>query len=149
MLGTLSAGFDPAQEISPYRVASVTIYNLGQKWREIMGKTPRAKPTRRRAKRAPSRAVTKGRAISVAGIIAMLRQVLDPHGIYPVELKKPIGDYIRGGAAARRAFFAVANRAFQDYGLNLKPGDLANVKTLQGLVDVIAGWFRRHGYQVT
>jgi hypothetical protein len=85
----------------------------------------------------------------VVAIIAILRQLLDPHGIYPVDLKKPIGDYIRGGPAARRAFFAVANRAFQDYRLNLKPGDLANVKTVQDLVDVIANWFRRHGYQVT
>lgn len=75
--------------------------------------------------------------------------ILDPHGIYPVVLKNPIGDYIRGGAAARRAFFAVANRAFQDYGLNLKPGNLANVKTVQDLVDVIADGLRRRGYQVT
>jgi hypothetical protein len=103
-----------------------------------------------RARKAPSRAASaRPRAISVDAIIAILRQLLDPHGIYPVVLKKPIGDYIRGDAAALRAFFAVANRAFQDYGLNLKPGDLANVKTVQGLVDVIANWFRRHGYQVT
>ena len=91
----------------------------------------------------------QARTISVVAIVAILRQLLDPHGIYPVVLEKPIGDYIRGGSAARRAFFAVANRAFQDYRLNLKPGDLANVRTVQDLVDVIANWFRRHGYQVT
>jgi hypothetical protein len=61
----------------------------------------------------------------VALIIAVLRQLLDPHGIYPVVLKKPIGDYIRSDAAARRALFAVTNRAFQHNRLNLKPGDLA------------------------
>ena len=114
-----------------------------------------AAPSRRkkspaRASRASLRAASaQPRVISVVAIIAILRQLLDPHGIYPVDLKKPIGDYIRGGAAARRAFFAVANRAFQDYRLNLKPGDLANVTTVQDLVDVIANWFRRHGYQVT
>lgn len=103
-----------------------------------------------RTRKAPSRdASRQQRVFSVIAIIAILRQLLDPHGIYPVDLKKPIGDYIRGGAAARRAFFAVANRAFQDYGLNLKPGNLANVGTVQDLVDVIANWFRRHGYQVT
>ena len=85
----------------------------------------------------------------MALIIAVLRQLLDPRGIYPVVLKKPIGDYIRSDAAARRALFAVTNRAFQDNRLNLKPGDLANVRTVQDLVDVIANWFRRHGYQVT
>lgn len=110
----------------------------------------RARRAPSRAKKAPSRAASAQlRVISVAAIIAILRQLLDPHGIYPVVLKNPIGDYIRGGAAARRAFFAVANRAFQDYRLNLKPGDLANVKTVQDLVDVIANWLRRHGYQVT
>jgi len=99
----------------------------------------------------PPRRATIGqpRVISKQAIIAILRQLLDPHGIYPVVLKKPIGDYIRGDRPALRAFFAVANRAFQDYGLNLKPGDLANVKTVQDLVDVIANWFSRHGYQVT
>lgn len=103
-----------------------------------------------RARRASLRAASaQARTISVAAIIAILRQLLDPHGIYPVVLKNPIGDYIRGGAAARRAFFAVANRAFQDYGLNLKPGNLANVKTVQDLVDVIADGLRRRGYQVT
>jgi hypothetical protein len=109
----------------------------------------RARRTPSRARKAPSRASGQPHVISVVAIIAILRQLLDPHGIYPVDLKKPIGDYIRGGAAARRAFFAVANRAFQDYRLNLKPGDLANVKTVQDLVDVIANWFRRHGHQVT
>jgi hypothetical protein len=97
----------------------------------------------------PFPTTTRPSAITIAAIIAILRQLLDPHGIYPVNLKKPISDYIRGSAAARRAFFAVANRAYQDYGLNLKPGDLANVKIVQDLVDVIAGWFRRHGYQVS
>lgn len=120
-----------------------------------MAKGTRAAPTRTRrapsrARKAPSRAASgQHRSISVALIIAVLRQLLDPHGIYPVVLTRPIGDYIRGDAAARRAFFAVANRAFQDYRLNLKPGDLANVKTVQDLVDVIANWFRRHSYQVT
>jgi hypothetical protein len=52
----------------------------------------------------------------VVAIIAILRQLLDPHGIYPVVLKNPIGDYIRGGVAARRAFFAVANRASKTTG---------------------------------
>jgi hypothetical protein len=120
-----------------------------------MAKGTRAAPARTRrapsrARKAPSRAASgQQRAISVALIVAVLRQLLDPHGIYPVVLTRPIGDYIRGDAAARRAFFAVANRAFQDYRLNLKPGDLANVRTVQDLVDVIANWFRRHGYQVT
>ena len=109
----------------------------------------RTKKAPSRSRKATSRASGQPRSISVVAIIAILRQLLDPHGIYPVVLKNPIGDYIRGGTAARRAFFAVANRAFQDYGLNLKPGDLANVKTVQDLVDVIANWFRRHGYQVT
>ncbi len=120
-----------------------------------MATRTRAAPSR--SKRAPSltrRAASRAasgqpRVISLAAIIAILRQLLDPHGIYPVVLTRPIGDYIRGDAAARRAFFAVANRAFQEYGLNLKPGDLANVKTVQDLVDVIANWFRRHGYEVT
>src|SRR5512144_645520 len=103
-----------------------------------------------RARRASLRAASaQARTINQAAIIAILRQLLDPHGIYPFVLKNPIGDYIRGGAAARRAFFAVANRAFQDYGLNLKPGNLANVKTVQDLVDVIADGLRRRGYQVT
>ena len=120
-----------------------------------MATRTKAAPSRRkkapaRARRAPLRAASaQPRSISVVAIIAILRQLLDPHGIYPVVLTRPIGDYIRGGAAARRAFFAVANRAFQDYRLNLKPGDLANLKTVQDLVDVIANWFRRHGYQVT
>jgi hypothetical protein len=87
--------------------------------------------------------------MSEHAIVLILRQLLDPHGIYPVVLKAPIGNYIKGDAPALRAFFAVLNRAFQDYRLNLKPGDLANVKTVQGLVDVIADWFRRHRYQVT
>jgi hypothetical protein len=80
---------------------------------------------------------------------SILRQLLDPHGIYPVVLTNPIGDYIRGDRGALRAFFDVANRAFRDYGLNLKPGNLANVKTVQDLVDVIANWFRRRGQLVT
>ena len=83
-----------------------------------MATRTRAAPSRgrrapSRAKTAPSRAASgQQHVISVIAIIAILRQLLDPHGIYPVDLKKPIGDYIRGGAAARRAFFAVANRAF-------------------------------------
>jgi hypothetical protein len=61
-----------------------------------------------RARKAPSRAASaQPRTISVDAIIAILRQLLDPHGIYPVVLKKPIGDYIRGDAAALREFFAV------------------------------------------
>jgi hypothetical protein len=55
---------------------------------------------------------------------------------------------IRGDRPALRAFFAVLNRAFADFRLNLKPGDLANVETVQDHVDVIADWFSRHGYQV-
>jgi hypothetical protein len=82
-------------------------------------------------------------------IIAILRQLLDPHGIYPVVLTAEIGDYIKGDRGALRAFFAVANRAFAEFRLKLKPGDLANVKMVQDLVDVIANWFRRHGYHVT
>jgi hypothetical protein len=66
-----------------------------------------------------------------------------------VVLDAPIGNYIRGGPAAVRAFFAPLNRAFKSFGLNLKPGDLANVKTVQDVVDVIADGFRRHGYQIT
>jgi hypothetical protein len=108
------------------------------------GKTAPAR-TRRASVRTAS---AQPRSISTVAIIAILRQLLDPHGIYPVELNRPIGDYIRGGVAARRAFFAVANRAFQDYGLNLKPGNLANVRTVQDLVDVIADGLRRRGYQV-
>ena len=78
------------------------------------------------ARRAPARTSIAARTITVAAIIAILRQLLDPHGIYPVDLKKPIGDYIRGDRGALRAFFAIANRTFHDYGLNLKPGNLAN-----------------------
>jgi hypothetical protein len=102
-----------------------------------------------RAKRAPARASTAARKTTVAAIVAILRQLLDPHGIYPVVLTNPIGDYIRGDRGALRAFFDVANRAFRDYGLNLKPGNLANVRTVQNLVDVIANWFQRRGQLVT
>jgi len=53
------------------------------------------------------------------------------------------------GRPAVRAFFAALNRAFKAYGLNLKPGDLADVESVEDLVTVVAGWFTRHGYQVT
>jgi hypothetical protein len=110
----------------------------------------RKKAPPRRKKSAPSRAKSaQPRVISKSAIIVILTQLLDPHGIYPVVLKAPIGDYIRGDRGALRAFFAVANRAFARYGLNLKPGNLANVKTVQDLVDVIADWLGKHGYQVT
>ncbi len=116
----------------------------------LRGKTVRrrGKAPPSRTRRARGRVSAKGRAISEVAIIAILRQIFDPHGFYPFKLSDDIGDYIKGGAAALRAFFHVANRAFQDYGLRLKPGDLANVKKVQDLVDVIAAWFRKHGYQV-
>ena len=102
-----------------------------------------------RAKKAPSRATSgQPHVISKTAIVSILEQLLDPHGIYPVVLKAPIGNYIKGDRGALRAFFAVANRAFARFGLNLKPSDLANVETVQDLVDVIADWLRRHGYQV-
>jgi len=69
----------------------------------------RARRTPSRARKAPSRAASAQlRVISVAAIIAILRQLLDPHGIYPVVLKNPISDYIRGDAAARRAHFSLS-----------------------------------------
>jgi len=120
-----------------------------------MATRTRAAPSRTRkapsrAKKAPSRARSaQPRVISKHAIVSILEQLLDPHGIYPVVLKAPIGDYIKGDRGALRAFFAVANRAFARYGLYLKPGNLANVKTVQNLVDVIADWLGRHGYQVT
>jgi len=117
-------------------------------------KTPapsrRKKAARPRTRKAATRARSaQQRVISQDAIILMLRHLLDPHGIYPVVLKAPIENYIRGGKPALRAFFAPLNRAFRSYGLNLKPGDLANVKTVLDVVDVIDNWFRKHGYQVT
>jgi len=61
----------------------------------------------------------------------------------------PIGDYIEAGPAAVRAFFGPLNRAFRELGLNLKPGDLANVDTVEDVVTVLANWLRAHGYRVT
>jgi hypothetical protein len=66
-----------------------------------------------------------------------------------VKWDAPIGEYIKGGRPAVRAFFAALNRAFKAYGLNLKPGDLADAESVEDLVTVVAGWFTRHGYQVT
>jgi hypothetical protein len=83
--------------------------------------------------------------ISKRKIRAIIRQKFDR----PVKWDAPIGDYIKGGRPAVRAFFATLNRAFKAYGLNLKPGDLADVEFVEDLVTVVAGWFTRHGYQVT
>jgi hypothetical protein len=41
-------------------------------------------------------------------------------------LNGKIGDYIRDDRPALHAFFAVLNRAFADFRLNLKPSLLAN-----------------------
>ncbi len=113
------------------------------------GKAPaRTKKAPARAKAALRAASAQTRVISKHVILSILRQLLDPKGMRPVVLDAPIGNYIKGGPAAVRAFFAVLNRAFKSFGLNLKPGDLANVETVQDVVDVIADGFRRHGYQV-
>ena len=115
-------------------------------------KTPprRAKTAPRRAKTAPSPATTaQPRYISNQTILSILRQLFDPNGNRPVVLDAPIENYIKGGRPAVRAFFAPLNRAFKSFGLNLKPGDLANVETVKDLVAVIVKWFTNHGYQVT
>jgi hypothetical protein len=110
----------------------------------------RAKKAPARTKKAPSRAAAgKPKVISKRTIRSVIRKKLDPRGTRPVKWDAPIGDYIKGGVPAIRAFFGPLNRAFKAYALNLRPGDLANVKIVEDLVIIVANWFRRHGYQVT
>jgi hypothetical protein len=105
-----------------------------------------AKKASGRAKKTTLRAASaEPPVISKRKIRAIIRQKFDR----PVKWDAPIGDYIKGGRPAVRAFFATLNRAFKAYGLNLKPGDLADVEFVEDLVTVVAGWFTRHGYQVT
>lgn len=88
--------------------------------------------------------------INVQLIMTLLRHVIDPTDSRTILWDAAIGRYIRGGRPAIRAFANVLNRSaeFRGYGLDLTPGDLADVGSMAAIGAVLIDWFKRNGYRV-
>lgn len=70
----------------------------------------------------------------------------------PIRLPSdPVGDYIQGGPGAVPAFANKLNTSpqFRPYGLDLVPGDVANVQTIGQLGGAVVRNFQENGWTVT
>lgn len=88
--------------------------------------------------------------ISAATIWARLRSILDPSNSKDVKPTDPVGDHIKGGPKAVRAFANVLNNSteFSGDGLSLEPGNMANVIVIGDITAVIIINYESRGRRV-
>lgn len=91
------------------------------------------------------------KVIRAGTLISLLRSVLDANTHDPIKWDEDIGLYVTGGGGALAAFAQRLNGSpqFSGYGLALSAGDLAQVKTMRGLVNAIGAWFEGDGWTIT
>jgi hypothetical protein len=95
-------------------------------------------------------AAHSSKVISAATIWAQLVHVLDPAGTKGIMPTDPVGDHIKGGPKAVRAFANVLNNAaeFRTDGLDLEPGDMANVAVIGDITAAIIKNYESRGWKV-